>query len=185
MKINEFLSQYRTRLGFAFALLFILMAKPAVLWMVVGIPIVIIGLLIRLWASGYIRKNKALSTEGPYSYTRNPLYLGSFFAGLGVSIMGSCVLLIVFFLLAFYFVYSSVIKDEEKRLVELFGGSFLDYKSKVPCFFPLIKPVRISKDFDIRLVVKHEEYNAWLGFIAITAILYLKYRFHLFYVCPL
>lgn len=185
MKINEFLSHYRTKFGFAFALLFTVMAKPSVIWMALGIPVGLIGLMIRLWASGYIKKNKALSTEGPYSYTRNPLYLGSFFIGLGVSIMGNCVTFVVLFLLAFYFVYSSVIRDEEKRLIELFGGSFLDYKSKVPCFFPLIKPVRISKDFDIRLVVKHEEYNAWLGFIAIIVILYLKYHFHLFYLCPL
>ncbi len=185
MKINELLSSYRIKLGFVFALLFMVMAKPTVLGMTAGIPVGILGLLIRLWASGYIKKNKELSIDGPYSYTRNPLYLGSFFIGLGVSLMGSCILFIILFLAGFYFVYSSVIKEEEKRLIELFGGSFLDYRSKVPAFFPLIKPVKISKDFDLRLVVKHEEYNAWLGFAAIIIILYLKYHFHLFYMCPL
>jgi|YelNatPaOPRAMG01_1025707.scaffolds.fasta_scaffold00648_17 protein-S-isoprenylcysteine O-methyltransferase Ste14 len=185
MKIGKFLTYYRLKLGFVFAVIFIIMAKPTVIGMTIGIPVGIIGLLIRLWASGYIKKNKELSVEGPYSYTRNPLYLGSFFLGLGVSIMGSCIVFILIFLVGFYFVYSNVIKEEEKRLIELFGGSFLDYKSKVPAFFPLIKPVRISKDFDLKLVVKHEEYNAWLGFVAIVIILYLKYHFHLFYVCPL
>lgn len=185
MKINEVLSHYRTKLGFVFVILFIVMAKPEIIGMLVGIPVGIMGLLIRLWASGYIRKNKELSTEGPYSYTRNPLYLGSFFIGLGVSIMGSCIIFILLFLSGFYIVYSSVIESEEKNLIELFGGSFLDYKSKVPAFFPLLKPVKISKDFDIKLVVKHEEYNAWLGFAAVIIIVYLKYHFHLFYICPL
>ena len=185
MKMNEFLAYYRIKFGFVFALLFIVMAKPGVIGMTLGIPIGIMGLLIRLWASGYIKKNKELSIDGPYSYTRNPLYLGSFFIGLGVSVMGSCILFMILFLAGFYFVYNSVIKEEEKRLIELFGGSFLDYKSKVPAFFPLLKPVKISRDFDLKLVVKHEEYNAWLGFSAIIILLYLKYHFHLFYVCPL
>ncbi|MGB9734772.1 MAG: methyltransferase family protein [bacterium] len=185
MKIGEFLSYYRLKLGFAFAIIFIVMAKPTVLCMTIGIPVGIAGLLIRLWASGYIKKNKELSMDGPYSYTRNPLYLGSFFVGLGVAIMGSCIVFILIYIIGFYFVYSNVIKEEEKRLIELFGGSFLDYKAKVPAFFPLIKPVRISGDFDLKLVVKHEEYNAWLGFVAIIIILYLKYHFHLFYICPL
>ncbi|MCL4557642.1 MAG: isoprenylcysteine carboxylmethyltransferase family protein [Deltaproteobacteria bacterium] len=185
MKMNELLSHYRTKLGFVFAALFVVMARPTVIAMTVGIPIGITGLLIRLWASGYIKKNKELSIDGPYSYTRNPLYLGSFFIGLGVSIMGSCIVFILFYLAGFYLVYSSVIKDEEKSLIELFGGSFLDYKSKVPAFFPLMKPVKISKDFDLRLVVKHGEYNAWLGFAAIIIALYLKYHFHLFSICPL
>ncbi len=185
MKINKFLSRYRIKLGFLFALIFIVAVKPSIIGMVLGIPIGIIGLLIRLWASGYIKKNKELSTSGPYSYTRNPLYLGSFFIGLGVSIAGSSIIFILLFIAAFYFVYSTVIKDEEKGLIELFGGSFLDYKSKVPCFFPLLKPVRISKNFDIKLVVKHEEYNAWLGFIAALIVLWLKYYFHLFYIFPL
>ncbi len=185
MKINELVSRYRTKLGFVFAALFIIMARPTVLGMTVGMPIGIAGLLIRLWASGYIRKNKELSMDGPYSYTRNPLYVGSFFIGLGVSIMGSCIIFIVLFLTGFYFVYASVIRDEEKGLIELFGGSFLDYKSKVPAFFPRVKPVRLSKDFDLRLVVKHEEYNAWLGFAAMVVLLYLKYHFHLYSLCPL
>ncbi len=185
MKMNEFLSLYRIKLGFVFALLFLVMAKPTVIGMTIGIPIGIMGLLIRLWASGHIKKNKELSVEGPYSYSRNPLYLGSFFAGLGAAIMGSCLIFLVIFLAGFYLVYAAVIKEEEKRLVELFGESFLDYKSKVPAFFPLLKPVRVSKDFDLRLVVKHEEYNAWLGFAATIILLYLKYHFHLFSLCPL
>lgn len=185
MKIGEWLTHYRLKLGFIFAIFFIIMAKPTVIGMTIGIPVGIIGLLIRLWASGYIKKNKELSVQGPYSYTRNPLYLGSFFLGVGVSIMGSCIVFILIFLIVFYFVYSNVIKEEEKRLIELFGSSFLDYKSKVPAFFPLLKPVKITGDFDLKLVVKHEEYNAWLGFVAIIIILYLKYHFHLFYVCPL
>ncbi|MCL4479143.1 MAG: isoprenylcysteine carboxylmethyltransferase family protein [Deltaproteobacteria bacterium] len=183
--MNKFLSKYRIQIGFVFAILFIFAASPDIMGMTVGLPIGIIGLMIRLWASGHIKKNKQLSVDGPYSYTRNPLYLGSFFIGLGVSIMGSSAIFIIIYLAGFYFVYYNVIKGEEKMLIELFGAEFLDYKTKVPIFFPKLKPVRLTKDFDIKLVIKHEEYNAWLGFIFVTIILYLKYHFKFFYGCPL
>jgi protein-S-isoprenylcysteine O-methyltransferase Ste14 len=37
-------------------------------------------------ASGHFRKNQFLANSGPYSYTRNPLYLGSFMPGLGLTV---------------------------------------------------------------------------------------------------
>jgi protein-S-isoprenylcysteine O-methyltransferase Ste14 len=41
--------------------------------------IVVLGLAVRLWASGFIVKNKELATNGPYALVRHPLYVGSIF----------------------------------------------------------------------------------------------------------
>src|SRR5258706_16263477 len=43
-------------------------------------------LALRAWATGHLRKNDALAVTGPYAYTRNPLYLGSFLIGVGFTI---------------------------------------------------------------------------------------------------
>ena len=48
----------------------------------------ILGLFIRAMAAGFIHKEKQLTTTGPYAFTRNPLYFGSFFLGLGITIAG-------------------------------------------------------------------------------------------------
>ena len=39
--------------------------------------IAVLGILVRLWASGFVVKNKELSTTGPYGLVRHPLYTGN------------------------------------------------------------------------------------------------------------
>ena len=46
----------------------------AVAW---SLALVLPGLWLRAYASGYVKKNRELTVTGPYAHTRNPLYLGS------------------------------------------------------------------------------------------------------------
>src|ERR1700688_498259 len=73
----------RVPLGFLFAVLYFWLARPSWWSMGLGAVLILTGLLIRMLASGYVRKNETLATSGPYTYTRNPLYLGSLLMGLG------------------------------------------------------------------------------------------------------
>ena len=69
--------------------------------MAIGSAFVVLGLAIRAWAAGQLQKDKQLTTSGPYSHTRNPLYLGSFSIGVGVTIAGALPLFLVAFLVFF------------------------------------------------------------------------------------
>ncbi len=75
------IQRFRVPLGFLFAAIFLIFARPEIITLIIGGAIAVVGLLIRAWASGHIRKNQTLAVSGPYSYTRNPLYLGSFILG--------------------------------------------------------------------------------------------------------
>jgi protein-S-isoprenylcysteine O-methyltransferase Ste14 len=46
--------------------------EPA--WFLPGAAVTLLGEWLRLWAAGHLRKNKQLTTTGPYSYVKNPLY---------------------------------------------------------------------------------------------------------------
>lgn len=76
-------SRWRVRLGFALAAAYLILAQPSVVLLLSGAAIMLAGLLLRAWSAGYLAKNQRLATGGPYSYTRNPLYLGSAVMGLG------------------------------------------------------------------------------------------------------
>ena len=102
-------------------------------WIAVGI-----GALGRIWCSTYISgfKNTLLITEGPYSITRNPLYLFSFIAGLGVMLLTETLVFPAVFAVIFLIYYRGVIKREEAYLASLHGASFNRYIQNVPRFFP-------------------------------------------------
>jgi len=45
-----------------------------------------IGLWVRARAAGHLHKQEILTVTGPYAFTRNPLYLGSFILMIGAAI---------------------------------------------------------------------------------------------------
>ena len=167
----------RVPLGFAFAVLYFWLARPT--WRSLGLGMILIvpGLLIRALASGHVRKNEALATSGPYSYTRNPLYLGSLLIGIGFAIAARSWWVGVVLIVMFFAIYVPVIRAEEKFLEEKFP-EFVEYARRVPRMVPRVTPGTqdTTGEFSFHLYRKHREYNALLGAIGITAVLILKMK---------
>jgi protein-S-isoprenylcysteine O-methyltransferase Ste14 len=165
-------------LGFLCAALFILLAQPRPLSLAIGGAISVLGLAIRAWASGHIRKNDALATSGPYAYSRNPLYLGSFLLGLGFTIGSGWWPLGIAFAALFLGIYFPVMRVESSTLAEIFGAAYGRYASEVPLFFPRLAPFRGEADqptkFDKGLYMRYREYRAALGLLAAWGILAFK-----------
>lgn len=131
------------------------------------------GALIRAWAAGTIRKGKELATSGPYAFTRNPLYVGSFFIGLGATIAGGEPLFILVFVLFFAVVYRRAMRTEEEELQAWFGEEFEEYRAHVPLFLPRLTPYRTDdrRGFSFRLYRRNREWEAALGILAGFAVL--------------
>ena len=165
----------RVPLGFAFAIFYFWMAQPTWRSVVIGIPVIFLGLLIRAMASGHVRKNEALATSGPYAYTRNPLYLGSLLIGIGFAVAARSWWVGIVLVAIFFAVYIPVILDEEAFLREKFP-EFDEYARRVPRMFPRLTPATPSGSsvFSLDLYLKHREYNALLGAVAMLGALILK-----------
>jgi hypothetical protein len=75
-------------------------------------------------------------TVGPYSITRNPLYLFSFIGFVGVGLATETLTLTIVMVAFFAALYPFIIRREEVLLHKRFGKPFADYCVRVPRFLP-------------------------------------------------
>lgn len=104
----------------------------------VGILLIVIGIAGRLWSTLYIggRKSEVVVSDGPYSITRNPLYVFSSIAAIGVGAQMGSITAAVGFGVACAAAFHIVILREEKFLTENLGAPYREYLAKVPRFLP-------------------------------------------------
>ena len=175
---GTWIQRWRVPLGFLSAAVFIILARPTLKALLIGATVSVIGLTIRAWAAGHIRKNAELAISGPYAFTRNPLYLGSFFLGLGFTIASGRWELAVLFALLFLGIYFPVMRVEASTMAELFGPQFEAYRQSVPLFFPRPTPYRQTNAgevrFDMSLYMRYREYRAALGLAVAWGLLLAK-----------
>ena len=170
------LYRWRVRSGLYFLIAIIILARPTPLSVGLGIAVCAIGLFVRAWASGHIKKEKELATTGPYQYTRNPLYLGNLVLGLSIAIGANSVWGTVLFAAYFLVFYPSAISEERERMKRLFPGQYQEYRNQVPLFFPTKRPAArpAGAKFSLFLYKKNKEYRALIGSGAVWAIIIAK-----------
>ena len=138
------------------------------------------GLAIRAWAAGSICKDRELATGGPYAYTRNPLYLGSFILGTGVTVAGGRWVFVALFLVFFLSVYRATALREARDLEDRFGDAYRVYAAHVPRFLPRLSAYRSGEDspfsggFSLAQYGRNREWEAGLGALAGFGFLALK-----------
>lgn len=77
------------------------------------------------------RGSAHLVTDGPFSFTRNPIYLGNTMLTLGIGLIGGIVWFLPLALVAAFATQKLAIEREEKHLYERFGKRFRDYAKRV------------------------------------------------------
>ena len=105
---------------------------------VTGLVLVFFAILGRLWSILYIgaSKNRAVVDIGPYSMTRNPLYLSSLVGIGGVGLMSGSLVLALVMTTAFYMVMRYTARREAADLRRMFGQAYDDYAARTPLFLP-------------------------------------------------
>lgn len=158
-------------------IVFLIEAEPTIASVLGGAALALPGLGLRAWASRHLRKDRALATTGPYAYTRNPLYLGSFLLGLALALACRSEWLLVCFFIFFASVYVPTMIVEAEHLRALFGAAFETYERQVPLFFP--RPWRRfgasgNAEGDWTLYIENREYRVLLGYGLVLAVLLAK-----------
>jgi protein-S-isoprenylcysteine O-methyltransferase Ste14 len=164
--------------GFVIAAIYLWSADPAPARLAAGAIVALLGLALRASSAGHVRKNRQLAISGPYAYTRNPLYLGSAIAALGFALAGGRWWFFLLFALLFAAVYFPVMRSEQAHLTTLFGEEYSAYARAVPLLLPRWTPWRPPGSppgrFDAQLYLNNREYEAFIAFIVIVAVLWGK-----------
>ena len=158
--------------------------------LIIGLTLIFIGELLRIWAVSYAggitRTTKvgapSLCTTGPYSYTRNPLYIGNMIIYTGVvyvagsyNILSMLIITWTFFIIQYYL----IIKLEQNRLIEIFGKEYKAYMDNVPILFPRLSPwINKDKYVPMKLLntIKTEK-RTLQNIILLIIIIYFKNQF--------
>ncbi|WP_152044552.1 methyltransferase family protein [Aureimonas psammosilenae] len=104
----------------------------------IGLCLIAAGIAGRIWCTLYIggRKAAEIVDIGPYSVTRNPLYLFSTVAAAGMGAQTGSLAIAVLFAMGCAAAFQPVIRREETYLGGVFGAPYASYVSRVPRFWP-------------------------------------------------
>ncbi len=127
---------------------------------VFGVLFVIAGLAIRSWAAGILHKNSRLTTVGPYSLIRNPLYAGSFLMMLGFCLLLDNLWDISVIVVPVVILYVVKVRQEEKLLANLFPSQWPAYSAGTPRFIPRLARTDVRADWRLSQWMRSREYQA-------------------------
>ena len=177
VRLKQAMQRLRVPLGFVLVPVFLFFAEPSWSTVAAGAALAAAGIAVRAWASGHLRKMAELTTSGPYAYTRNPLYFGTFLMVAGAAVAAGRWWLVLLVAGLFLAVYGPVMLAEVDTMRALFPDAYDRWAGEVPLFVPRVLPARSAdrkNRFDARLYLRYREYRAALGLAAVLAVLVAK-----------
>jgi len=101
-----------------------------------ALSLIILGLSQRMYASGFVLKNKELSTTGPYAFMRHPLYTGNIMILIGLCLINGFFWSFLTALIFLWFYYPPAIEYEDRKLKTLFPDTWEEWASRTPALMP-------------------------------------------------
>jgi protein-S-isoprenylcysteine O-methyltransferase Ste14 len=117
-----------------------------------GAALVLAGEALRLWAVhhiGVISRTRSdrlgpLVSTGPFSLTRNPLYLGNVALWVGFAVSARLLWLVPLILVVLGLEYHAIVRWEEHLLTARLGDSYRAYSARVPRWAPSWVSIKLA-----------------------------------------
>ena len=111
---------------------------------VAAAALILLGAALRAWCTLYNRfaqgERKTLATDGPYAWSRNPLYLGNVLVLSGCALVAGPLWLLPLTWAWAFAVYEQVIRHEERRLLAKYGEAYEQYRGRVGRWLSRARP---------------------------------------------
>lgn len=135
--------RHRQFVTIAYIIFLALVGQPAqfapwAFW--VGTGLIVLGSLVRLWASGHVKKDKVLATNGPYAFVRHPLYVGNHTIALGFCLASGLWWSLPAWIVLSLIYYPVAIRHEDEVLHRLFGKQWEEWRARTRALIPRLTP---------------------------------------------
>jgi protein-S-isoprenylcysteine O-methyltransferase Ste14 len=101
------------------------------------------GVFIRIWSEMHIhyrlKGHKVLALTGPYSFVRNPLYIGNTLLLTAIPILTGLMWFVPVTIAGCLSNYSLSVKYEEPHLIKKYGEPYVQYLKNTPRWIPKLK----------------------------------------------
>lgn len=111
-------------------------ARPDSGTVAIGLALAVIGQVFRIYAAGYIHKNKQLASTGPYALVRHPLYLGNFLILIGFTLASANLYVTIGVILFFLIWYPAAIAYEDSKLENIFEDEWREWSKNIRAIIP-------------------------------------------------
>lgn len=117
-----------------------------------GLAAIVVAIVGRAWCSLYIggRKRAEIVDRGPYSLSRNPLYVFSFIGAFGIGAQTGQITAAALFVVVGWLIFRTTVRKEEAWLMDRFGEVYAAYVRRTPRFWPQFKAWRDEEELTIR-----------------------------------
>ena len=132
--------RFRQFLGGIYVLVVAVLGQPTLPLLIAGTAVVVFGSVFRMWASGHIKKNRVLATDGPYGFVRHPLYVGNLAVLLGFAIVSGLWWAGPLLILMVAALYPPAIRYEDDKLHRLFGEDWERWRARTRALIPRLTP---------------------------------------------
>ncbi len=111
-----------------------------------GLGVFFAGVALRTWAQVHLhyrlKTRKVLTTTGPYTIVRNPIYLANSTMLVGLVVLSELLWFVPVMLLWCAVVYYFVVRREELHLTEMYGQPYRDFLRSTPRWWPQLRTYR-------------------------------------------
>jgi len=161
-----FFARFRVTIGFLLAVFVLWLAEPTRSSIAWGLPVVIAGESIRIWAAGHLNKSREVTRSGPYRFIAHPLYLGSSILGAGLVIAARSVPVAAIVTAYLVITLTSAIRSEEAFLRRTFRDTYEEYRDT--------GIVDRERRFSVSRAIANREYRAVAGALVVLLLLVWK-----------
>lgn len=159
------LARWRVPLGFVLALVVLWFVAPTAHSVMIGLPVALVGQLLRIWAAGHLEKSREVTRSGPYRFTRHPLYAGSALMGLGFALASASWVAGFIILLYLVTTITIAVRAEEAFLRATFGDTYDHYAAGTA--------PEVHRRFSVERALRNKEYRSSAGFLVVSLALLL------------